>query len=132
VLSPIAPAIFQISGTLALAAHLDGTVVSADVPARRGEWVVVYATGLGATVPPAIPDRLPTVAAPLARLADFQVSLNGVPVSPTRIFYAGISPPYAGLFQINLHIPDDAPVDPEIRCGFPEAMSQAGGILPIR
>jgi uncharacterized protein (TIGR03437 family) len=132
VLDPIAPALFELSGTVVLAAHLDGTVISPDAPARRGEVVVVYATGLGPTVPPAVPNMLPDRAASLARMADFQVWLNGAPVPAARIFYAGISPPYAGLFQINLRIPDDAPDDPEIRCGFPEQMSQPGGILPIR
>jgi uncharacterized protein (TIGR03437 family) len=131
-LDPVAPALIELSGTVVLAAHLDGTAIGPDTPARRGEVVVVYATGLGPTVPPAIPNRLPDGAAPLARLADFQVCLNGVPVPASQIFYAGISPPYAGLFQINLRIPDDAPQDPEIRSGFPEQMSQAGGILPIR
>jgi len=119
VLDPMAPALFQLSGMEVLAAHLDGTIISADAPARRGEWVVVYATGLGPTAPPAIPDRLPEGPAPLARLADFEVWLNGVRVPAAGIFYAGISPPYAGLFQINLRIPDDAAADPEIRCGFP-------------
>jgi len=132
VLDPVAPAMFELSGTVVLAAHLDGTIISSDAPARRGEWVVVYATGLGPTVPPAIPDRLPDGAASIARLADFQVWLNGVRVPPGGIFYAGISPPYAGLFQINLRIPEDAPNDPEIRCGFQETMSLPGRILPIR
>lgn len=131
-LDPIAPALFQLNGTVVLAAHLDGAVISADAPARRGEVVVVYATGLGPTVPPATPNRLPDAAAPIARLGDFQVRLNGVPVASTGILYAGISPPYAGLFQINLRVPDDAPEDPEIRCGYPEEMSPPGGILPIR
>ncbi len=131
-LDPIAPALFQLSGAVVLAAHLDGTVVSADVPARRGEVVVVYATGLGPTVPPATPNRLPDAAAPIARLTDFQVWLNGVPVPAAGVLYAGISPPYAGLFQVNLRIPADAPVDPEIRCGYPEQMSRPGGILPLR
>jgi uncharacterized protein (TIGR03437 family) len=132
VLDPIAPALFELNGTGVLAAHLDGTVIGPDAPARRGEWVVVYATGLGPTVPPAIPDRLPEGPAPIARLADFEVWLNGVRVPAAGIFYAGISPPYAGLFQINVRIPDDAPADPEIRCGFPEQMSPPGGILPLR
>jgi uncharacterized protein (TIGR03437 family) len=132
VLDPVAPAMFQLNGTVVLAAHLDGTIISAEAPAHRGEVVVVYATGLGPTVPPAPPNRLPEAAASIARLADFVVLLNGQPVSATRIFYAGVSPPYAGLFQINLRIPDDAPADPEIRCGFPEKMSRPGGILPIR
>jgi uncharacterized protein (TIGR03437 family) len=83
-------------------------------------------------VPPAIPNRLPDGAATIARLTDFQVWLNGLRVPAARILYAGISPPYAGLFQINLRVPDDAPADPEIRCGFPEQMSRPGGILPVR
>jgi len=94
--------------------------------------VVVYATGLGPTVPPAIPNRLPASAASIARRADFTVWLNAVPVPAERILYAGISPPYAGLFQINLRVPEDAPPDPEIRCGFPEIMSLPGAVLPIR
>jgi uncharacterized protein (TIGR03437 family) len=60
------------------------------------------------------------------------VWLNGAPVPAARIFYAGISPPYAGLFQINLRIPEDAADDSEIRCGFPGKMSLPGSILPIR
>jgi len=131
-LDTIAPAMFQLNGPAVLAAHLDGTVITADDPARRGEVVVIYATGLGPTVPPAIPNRLPVSAASIARLADFTVWLNGVPVPADRILYAGISPPYAGLFQINLRIPEDAPPDPEIRCGFPGSMSPPGNVLSIR
>jgi uncharacterized protein (TIGR03437 family) len=131
VLDPVAPAMLQISGRV-LAAHLDGSAVSSDAPARRGEIVVLYATGLGATVPPAVPNVLPDRVAWLARLADFRVWMNGSPIPASLILYAGNSPPYAGLFQINLRIPDDAPADPEIRCGFPESTSQAGAILPIR
>jgi uncharacterized protein (TIGR03437 family) len=131
VLDPVAPAMFQLTRNVVLAAHLDGTVIGADSPARRGEVVVIYATGLGPTAPPAIPNRLPASAASIARLADFTVWLNGEPVPAGRILYAGISPPYAGLFQINLRIPEDAPPDPEIRCGFLERMSPSG-VLPIR
>ena len=130
-LDAVAPATFRLNGTGVLAAHLDGTVITADAPGRRGEVVVIYATGLGATAPAAIPNRLPTSAASIAGLADFTVWLNGVPVPAGRILYAGISPPYAGLFQINLQIPEDAPSDPEIRYGFPEQMSPSG-VLPIR
>ena len=80
-LDPIAPAMFQLNGPVVLAAHLDGTVISPDAPARRGEVVVIYATGLGPTVPPAIPNRLPGPGpASIARLADFTVWLNGEPV----------------------------------------------------
>ena len=131
-LDTVAPAMFQLNSGAVLAAHLDGTVISADAPARRGEVVVIYATGLGPTVPPAIPNRLPASAASIARLADFTVWLNGVPVPAAGVLYAGISPPYAGLFQINLRVPEDAPPDPEIRCGFPGNMSLPGSLVSIR
>ena len=131
-LDPVAPAMFHLSGAVVLAAHLDGSLITLDAPARRGEEVVVYATGLGPTVPPAISNRLPDQAARLERSADFRVWLNGVAVPAVRILYAGISPPYAGLFQINLRLPEDAPLDPEIRCGFGKQMSPPGGILPLR
>lgn len=131
-LDTVAPAMFQLNSGAVLAAHLDGTVISADAPARRGEVVVIYATGLGPTVPPAIPNRLPASAASIARLADFTVWLNGVPVPSAGVLYAGISPPYAGLFQINLRVPEDAPPDPEIRCGFPGNMSLPGSVVSIR
>nr|AUN37705.1 hypothetical protein [uncultured bacterium] len=132
VLDPVAPAMFELDGNVILAAHLDGSIVSSSAPAQRGEVVVLYATGLGPTIPPIVPNRLPTGAASIARLGDFQVWLNGVPVSIAHILYAGVSPPYAGLFQINFRIPDNAPRDPEIRCGFAERMSLPGGILAIR
>jgi uncharacterized protein (TIGR03437 family) len=131
-LDTVAPAMFQLNSGAVLAAHLDGTVISADAPARRGEVVVIYATGLGPTVPPAIPNRLPASAASIARLTDFTVWLNGVPVPAAGVLYAGISPPYAGLFQINLRVPEDAPPDPEIRCGFPGNMSLPGSVVSIR
>ena len=131
-LDAVAPAMFQLAGSTMLAAHLDGSIVNPDAQARRGEIVVLYATGLGPTAPPAISNMLPDRPAQLARRADFHVWLSGVAVPASAILYAGNSPPYAGLFQINLRIPDDAPADPEVRCGFPEQMSQPGGILPIR
>ena len=128
----VAPSMFELNGNVVLAAHLDGTVVSVNAPARHGEVIVLYATGLGPTLPPAPSGRLPDAAATIARLQEFQVWLNASAVPRANILYAGLSPPYAGLFQVNLRIPDDAPADPEIRCGFPEQMSQAGAVLPIR
>jgi len=65
VLDPVAPAMFQLSGNVVLAAHLDGRVITADAPGRRGEVVVIYATGLGPTVPPSpsVPYKLSDAAA---------------------------------------------------------------------
>jgi uncharacterized protein (TIGR03437 family) len=58
--------------------------------------------------------------------------LNGVAVDSRRIYYVGVTPGYAGLFQINVRLPDDAPPDPEIRVGTSDRMSPEGRYLPLQ
>jgi len=131
-LDDTAPVMLHVGGGIILAAHLDWTRVTPASPARRGELVVLYAVGLGYTLPAQLANTLPDRAASITKLPDFQVRLNGAAVGASQIAYAGISPPYPGIFQINLWIPNDAPADPEIRLGFPGSMSLPGGILPLR
>ncbi len=57
--------------------------------------------------------------------------LNGVAIDPSLIQYAGVTPGFAGLFQINVQLPGDAPSSPEIQIGYPNLMSPAGRILPV-
>jgi uncharacterized protein (TIGR03437 family) len=116
-LGATAPALFQLDAVNVLATHGDYSLVTAAAPAQPGEEIVLYATGLGPTIPPAIPNQLPLSAAPLAPEVAFQVMLNGAPVDPVYIAYAGTLAGYAGLFQINLILPADAPPNPEIRVG---------------
>ena len=127
-----APALFQIDSTVVIATHGNGPLVTKDSPAKRGEVVVLYATGLGVTTPPSIPNQIPQALAILANMGDFHVMLNGVQVDSRSIQYAGVTPGFAGLFQINLKIPDDAPANPEIRVGYTNLMSPAGRILPLQ
>jgi uncharacterized protein (TIGR03437 family) len=115
-----------------VATHADGTLITETSPARRGEIIVLYAGGLGPTIPSALPNRLAQSAAPIANPQEFRVLLNGAPVDVRRVAYAGLTPGFAGLFQINLQIPDDAPLNAEIRIGYPDQMSPAGRILPIQ
>jgi uncharacterized protein (TIGR03437 family) len=122
-LNSAAPSFFQIDASTVVATHADYSLVTADSPAHAGEEIVLYATGLGPTVPAAIPNQIPKTAARIAATAGFQVLLNGVAVDPTRIAYAGVTPGYAGLFQINLRLPDDAPQNPEIRVGNANILS---------
>ncbi|MEO8100868.1 MAG: hypothetical protein ABI811_24455 [Acidobacteriota bacterium] len=130
-LGATAPALFEQGDGDVIATHGNGPLVTRGAPAQPGEIVVLYATGLGPTTPPAIAHQLVTSA---ARLVDtgFQVWLNGTPVSPDRILYAGATPGFAGLFQINLKIPNNAAVNPEIQVGTTERRSPAGKVLQIR
>lgn len=126
-----APALFQMDATTVIATHGNGPLVTQASPAKPGEVVVLYATGLGVTSPPAIPNQIPTAIAPLADMGNFQVLLNGTPVSAKAIQYAGVTPGFAGLFQINLLLPANSPANPEVRVSSSGVLSPPGRILPL-
>lgn len=126
-LEPSAPAFFTSDGRNIVATHADSSLITEVSPARRGEVVVMYATGLGPTAPPAPPNRLPQSASPLTK--DFRLMMNGSIVESRRVLYAGLTPGFAGLFQINLQIPDDAPANPDIRAGYADQMSPTARYL---
>lgn len=122
-----APEVFHWDGYV-VGQRFDGSVASRTEPARPGEALTVWATGLGRTVPPAIYGQVAQGAAALER-SGFVVLLDGVaaPVS-----YAGLAPGFAGLYQINLRVPESAGDWPVMRLGFPDGMSRAAVRLPVR
>ncbi|MGI8745554.1 MAG: hypothetical protein ACR2NN_23875 [Bryobacteraceae bacterium] len=126
------PALFQLDQQNAIATRADGSVVTPDNPARSGEYVVLYATGLGQTTPPVGVGEVPAGAAQIKQLSDLKVSLGGVAVDARQIVYAGVSPGFGGLYQINLKLPDSLNENPEIRVGLLDQASPAGLRLPIR
>ena len=104
-LAPTAPGIFTLdsSGTNDGATlHLNGTLVNAASPAKKGEIVAMYLTGLGALTP-AIPDGQGATAANSAK-TQLLLLINGTPVAATDLLYAGLSS-LAGLYQINFRVP---------------------------
>lgn len=129
-LEEAAPALYLLDGRAAIATRADGSVVTSANPARPGEVVVLYATGLGPTKPDFVPGTLPDRAAPLARPNEFRVWLNGSAAPPGSVLYAGVAPGFAGLYQINLALPEGIGASPEIRVSVGAAMSAAGVILP--
>ena len=131
-LASAAPVLFQSDATTIAATHGNGPLVTQTTPAQRGEVVVLYATGLGATSPATIPNQIPQSAASITERADFRVVLNGAAVDPGLVLYAGVTPGFAGLFQINLQLPEDAPSNPEVRIGYGAQLSPPGRILPLQ
>lgn len=127
-----APALFQLDAKTVVATRADWWVITTEAPARSGEYVVLYATGLGDTTPPIVYGQAPQTAAPIQRLAEFQVWLGGVPLEAGRITYAGAAPGFAGLYQINLKLPEKVEDNPEIRIGLGGQISPAGLRLPVR
>jgi len=92
-------------------------------PATEGDLLVLYVTGLGLATPGGDPNGkpLPTgQVAPLSGSPLYQtptmpaVTIGGVPV--TQIYFSGLVPGFAGLYQIDVAVPsgiasgDDVPV----------------------
>jgi len=73
-------------------------------PVRPGDVVTLFVTGLGPTVPSFLPGELPGGAA--ETIDDVQIDLGGLAVDVT---YHGVAPGFAGLYQINIRVPIDAP-----------------------
>lgn len=110
-----APALFQMDEQTAVATHADGSVVTGEDPATSGEAIVLYATGLGRTSPDAIAGQVFNPAATIRRRDALRVTLGGEVLEDWRVFYAGLQPTFAGLYQINLWLPHALGENPEIR-----------------
>lgn len=130
-LTAVAPAFFQFDAQTVIATRANGELLTADNRGIPGEWIVLYATGLGPTNPKPGYGEIPAGAAPLVNIASFGVLLNGVKIDPARIAYAGVAPGFAGLYQINCRLPEDAPEDPQIQVSSGGVTSRTGLRLPV-
>ena len=130
-LQSAAPSLFQLDATTVLAVHLNGSTITAASPAQAGEVVVLFASGLGPTNPAAIPNQIPHQAASVTPISSFSMLMNGAPVNPQQILYAGVVPTFAGLFQINVQLPANTPSNPQIQIGYAGIMSPTGRVLPV-
>lgn len=130
-LADAAPGLFQLDLQNAVATEADGSVLTPAMPAKPGDIVILYATGLGAVAPPAIYGQVPAAAASLVSGANLSILLDGAAVDPSAIDYAGVAPGFAGLYQINLTLPLSTGSNPEIRLQLDGAISIAGVHLPV-
>lgn len=110
----------------------NNTVNSATNPVARGQYIILFATGEGATNPDGVDGKLAGV--PLPRpLLPVAVQIGNV--NATNISYAGAAPGLvSGLLQINVLVPSNAPTGAAVpifvRIGT--ATSQAGVTLAVR
>lgn len=125
------PALFQLDAETIIATRIDGTLITKDAPARRGDIVTLYATGLGDTAPPVVYSAVAARAAALKRMPEFRLLLDGMPLDASLILYAGIAPGFGGLYQINIEIPDTVNANPDLQIGFADSLSPAGLKLPL-
>ena len=90
----------------AAALHADYSLVSATSPATQGETISMYLTGLGTTKPAVTDGAAAPGKAPLAVITGaLAIYVGGVQVPANQIYYAGLAPTLAGLYQVNFTIP---------------------------
>ena len=102
------------SATPGLLTNSDGTLIAQDGnfqlinaknPAHAGQVVVLYLVGMGATTP-VVPSGTPSPSSPLAKVStQAQVSVDG---NPAQVSFAGLTPNFVGLYQVNVQIPPGA------------------------
>jgi uncharacterized protein (TIGR03437 family) len=80
-------------------------------PAKAGDALTIYAIGLGPTSPSVISGQPAPASSPFAPITtpaiiNFGAGPGGMFVTP---LYAGLTPTFAGLYQINVVVPDGLP-----------------------
>jgi uncharacterized protein (TIGR03437 family) len=104
-LVPLQPGISAFADGHIIAQHVNGSLIDAAHPAKPGEPIVTYGLAMGPTNP-SVPSGAPSPASPLAEVtAKPTVKVDG---QNADILFAGLTPTYAGLYQINFYVPTNA------------------------
>ncbi len=126
----VRPGVFEINiqgGRFAAALHSDFRLIAPADPARPGETVLLFLTGMGQTNPAVATNEAGPIPAPQAQPA--LVTLDGRAVTNFGVYYA---PGLVTVYQINFTVPDD------IRSGELELRVTTDGVtsspvfLPVR
>jgi uncharacterized protein (TIGR03437 family) len=96
---PNAPGIF-------VAANADFNVNASDKPAHRGEVLHIFGTGQGAVTPPVADGAAAPSSPPATSTVTPAVVLGG---KQLPVLFSGLTPGIAGLWQIDVALPADAP-----------------------
>jgi uncharacterized protein (TIGR03437 family) len=127
---PSAPQLFATNDGFAIAQHADYSMITANAPANPGEVIVLYCTGLGATDPPPDPNGVIPLF-PGRVTTPVQVLLNGTVLDPSLIKYAGLSPGSAGVYQVNVQLPNQLSANPQIQLSA-GGQTSAANVLPTQ
>jgi uncharacterized protein (TIGR03437 family) len=107
-LAAVSPGIAEYPSGYAIAQHgADASLITDASPAKPGEYIVLYLAGMGPTTIP-VASGAASPSSPTANTIDAPtITLNSEAVS--IISFSGLTPTAAGLYQIDLQIPADAP-----------------------
>jgi uncharacterized protein (TIGR03437 family) len=129
-----APALFPSSDHFAAAQDFmtNYGLVTAAAPGQPGDLIVLYATGLGTTQPMPDTGEIPETAGKISAFNSLQVLLNGNAIDPRTIPYAGLTPGFAGLYQVNFFLPGNCPPNPQIQLAIGQQISATGIMLAVQ
>jgi uncharacterized protein (TIGR03437 family) len=103
-----APGIYTLSdGVSAIAQHSDYSLVTAAHPAKAGELITFYGTGIGVVYPSLVTGQA-AGGGPNLSYAQFgyYAEIGGVAVP---VEFCGLAPGFVGLMQVNVRVPNDVP-----------------------
>ena len=107
-----APGLFSSASdgsAFAVAAHEDGSTVTKENPARRGETITLYGTGFGPGDRPAV-DGFGAPSAPAIMMADpVEVVAGETVIKPS---WSGFAPGMIGMVASRFKVPEDATTGP--------------------
>ena len=95
----------------AVAVRPDGTFVTLQNPARRGEVVRVFVTGLGATTPSVGTGSLPVPGADALVAGQVIVGVNN---AGARVVTSRLAPNLIGVAEVAFQVPSDAPAGNDV------------------
>jgi len=104
------PGLFTVDGSgsgQVVALNQDGSANNGANPAKAGSTVTLFATGQGAV--PGMPLDGQPAQGTLSTPETPQVFINSGFVSSGGVQWSGLAPGFAGLWQINVQVPADAP-----------------------
>lgn len=130
-----APAPFVSTDGFALAQDFNANyaVATSAAPAKPGDLMILYATGLGATQPLPASGEIPQTGGFITGFASgaLTVLINGKAIDPSTMPYAGLTPGFAGLYQINFFLPRDCPSNPLIQIAMGTQRSPSNVMLAV-
>lgn len=112
-----APEIFPMPGGMVAATHADGRVVNAEAPTEEDEVIVIYGTGFGTLRDVELGVVVPTRASEVIRAREYRVRIDGAELPASAIYYVGVTPGFAGLYQINVRMPKPLSTNPRFEIG---------------
>jgi|GEM_PF-601782 len=122
-----APAVFTLEEGVALARHEETFEwVDRTRPAKAGEQIRLYVSGLGQTEPALEYRELPRKEAEVRVRDKVAVRIGEVELSGEALAYVGVMPGFPGIYEIRFTMPETALDDPEVQVIVEEFNSQTG------